>query len=105
MTWAARAKVGDKVVCVHDADKLAVWLVFDGNLTTPTVGTVYTIREIYLGTRLEIGFTLVEIVNPVIKCVGPYCVEQRETGFDSRFFRPATDDTAGADCIRQLEHA
>ena len=83
-------KVGDKVVCVAagmPTYKTSRW----GQFNRPEVGTIYTLREIFVETRFTgistkaspVFIRLMEVTNPEVDTyVGPY-----EPAFSARCFR------------------
>ena len=65
MGWWHQAKPGDRVVCVVDWDFLTKLAAIGDGIRLPTVGSIYTIREILI--RLgEVCVRLEEIQNEVM---------------------------------------
>lgn len=84
-------KVGQKVVCVNNRYENAL-----GEI--PTVGEIYTIRDIRYFPGYGVGIWLVEIVNtPVITVCG-----KMEMGFAVEGFRPI-DESFGEQVAKKLE--
>ena len=84
-------KVGQKVVCINNACQYPF-----GEI--PTVGEIYTIRDIRYFPGYGVGIWLVEIVNtPVITVCG-----KMEMGFAVERFRPV-EKSFGEQVTEKLE--
>lgn len=91
--WVLRSKVGDKIVCV-DVDGLNIY----HNCLLPTVGVIYTIREILVKDSCYKGqwvytpsFLLMEIKNDVHRwSLKDGSVEFWERHFQWSRFKPLT---------------
>ena len=93
MSWIERAYVGQKVVFVRWFEERPLV----GEIT-PTLNSIYTIREIILDDDGGVGIRLVEIINAKREYSDGY----EEVCFDANKFRPVKDTTHQVEALKRL---
>ena len=90
---------GQKVVCIHEVGWWVNVNIKNWGYTVPTVGSVYTIRELVMGGILCLR--LVEIVNPPLPSP-PCTAEDREPSFDVTAFKPLEEKKTDISALTKL---